>query len=389
MGELKVYSFIGKKRNGYDTNEYISGTEFANALAKADAESDGEIKVSINSGGGSVTDGWAMISAMQKCKNEVVATIDGYAASMGYYICLGAKKITAAQNSIIMLHSVQGGASGSPEDLRKEAEILDKFNEAMSTLLVARTGLSKDQVIEQFLGKELWLTAAEALDLKLIDAIENYDAENIPEVTAEMTFEQAEFKYAALHQCTHRNSLINEVVDRVKAFFEKPAAEPQRTAQLTEKEVECLGSLLWTARYLADESGHYTEYTANTEIKTMLEDMRKASSAWVVGITGKLYGEDNADGESLADALVQKITAEKQNEKIAQAQKAAADYVKAELDKADEAVKVAQQTITELQAENAKLKASPAASGSRVVNVIETDGTRPLSKAELEAKFGA
>lgn len=388
MGEVKVYSFIGKKRNGYDTNEYISGVDFANALAKADAESAGEIKVSINSGGGSVTDGWAMISAMQKCKNEVVATIDGYAASMGYYICLGAKKITAAQNSIIMLHSVQGGASGSPEDLRKEAEILDKFNDAMSTLLVARTGLTKEQVIEQFLGKELWLTAAEALDLKLIDAIENYDAENIPEVTAEMTFEQAEFKYAALHQSTQRNSLINEVVERVKAFFEKPAAEPQRTAQLTEKEVECLGSLLWTARYLADESGHATEYTANPDIKTMLEDMRKASSAWVVGITGKLYGEDNAEGESLADALVQKITAEKQNEKIAQAQKAAADYVKAELDKADEAVKVAQQTIAELQAEVTKLKAEPAATGSRV-SVTEPDGTRPLSKAELEAKFGA
>lgn len=389
MGEVKVYSFIGKKRNGYDTNEYISGVDFANALAKADAESNGgEIKVSINSGGGSVTDGWAMISAMQKCKNEVVATIDGYAASMGYYICLGAKKITAAQNSIIMLHSVQGGASGSPEDLRKEAEILDKFNDAMSTLLVARTGLTKEQVIEQFLGKELWLTAAEALDLKLIDAIENYDAENIPEVTAEMTFEQAEFKYAALHQSTQRNSLINEVVERVKAFFEKPAAEPQRTAQLTEKEVECLGSLLWTARYLADESGHATEYTANPDIKTMLEDMRKASSAWVVGITGKLYGEDNAEGESLADALVQKITAEKQNEKIAQAQKAAADYVKAELDKADEAVKVAQQSIAELQAEVTKLKAEPAATGSRV-SVTEPDGTRPLSKAELEAKFGA
>ena len=389
MGEVKVYSFIGKKRNGYDTNEYISGVDFANALAKADAESNGgEIKVSINSGGGSVTDGWAMISAMQKCKNEVVATIDGYAASMGYYICLGAKKITAAQNSIIMLHSVQGGASGSPEDLRKEAEILDKFNDAMSTLLVARTGLTKEQVIEQFLCKELWLTAAEALDLKLIDAIENYDAENIPEVTAEMTFEQAEFKYAALHQSTQRNSLINEVVERVKAFFEKPAAEPQRTAQLTEKEVECLGSLLWTARYLADESGHATEYTANPDIKTMLEDMRKASSAWVVGITGKLYGEDNAEGESLADALVQKITAEKQNEKIAQAQKAAADYVKAELDKADEAVKVAQQSIAELQAEVTKLKAEPAATGSRV-SVTEPDGTRPLSKAELEAKFGA
>lgn len=389
MSEVKVYSFIGKKRNSYDTNEYMSGSQFAEALQKAAAGDSEEIKVSVNSGGGSVTDGWAMIAAMQKCTKPVVATIDGFAASMGYYVCLGAKKITAAQNSIIMLHSVQGSASGNPDELRKEAEVLDKFNQAMATLLVARTGLTTEEVIAKYLGAELFLTAQEALDLKLIDAIENYDAENIPAIEANMTFEQVEFKYAALHQETNQQTFIAGIMAKVKETFgliEKENPEPQ-AIMLNEKETECLGSLLWSARYLADESAHAVEYTSNPEIMALLENMRKASAAFVVEITNKLYGE-NTDAATV-DAKNKELFAAIKNKRIAEftakAEQAIAVSVAQKMTEKDAAIASAQTEIENLKEQVTKLKDAPA-DDTEVVVRNGAGKKKPLTKAELEEK---
>lgn len=387
MSEVKVYSFIGKKRNSYDTNEYMSGSQFAEALQKAAAGDGEEVKVSVNSGGGSVTDGWAMIAEMQKCSKKVIATIDGFAASMGYYVCLGAKEITAAQNSIIMLHSVQGSASGSPEELRKEAEILDKFNEAMATLLVARTGLTKEEVIAKYLGTELFLTAQEALDLKLIDAIENYDAENIPAVEANMTFEQVEFKYAALHQETNQQTFIAGIMAKVKETFglkEKETTEPQ-AAMLTEQEQNCLGSLLYYARYIADDSAHSMEYVSDATVKALLENMRKASAAFVVEITNKLYGENAADVEAKVKQLFEGIEAKRTAEYTGKAEAAALQLISAKLTEKDTAITTAQAEIEALKSENTKLKNLPA-DDTEVVVVNGTAKKKPATKAELEEK---
>lgn len=366
MAEVKVYSFIGKKRNAYDATEYISGTQFCEALTAAEAGDDTEIKVSVNSGGGSVTDGYAMISAMKKSTKPVNAVIDGYAASMGYYICLGANEITAATNSMLMLHSVQGSAQGSPEDLIAEAEVLKKFNATIATLLAARTGLTEAEVTEKYLGKEVWFTAAEALELKLIDGIENYAAESVPDVTAGMTYEESVQRFAAMHQKEEHSGIVAKVLAEVKAFLFKEKAP--KTAMLTEVEENNLCYLLYSVRSAADEADSGAEYATNPQVKALMDKVMKANSAFVVEITNLVYGEGASEPiEARIKTLLAKATDKKELDITAQATAAAEKFVADKLAEKDTLLTTASAEIETLKAEVAALKETPAAVANPVV----------------------
>lgn len=385
MAEVKVYSFIGKKRNAYDATDYISGTQFCEALTAAEAGADTEIKVSVNSGGGSVTDGYAMISAMKKSTKPVKAVIDGYAASMGYFICLGASQITAATNSMLMLHSVQGSAQGSPEDLIAEAEVLKKFNATIATLLATRTGLTEAEVTEKYLGKEVWFTAAEALELKLIDAIENYEAESVPAVTAGMSYEESVQRFAAMHQKEEHSGIVATVLAQVKALLFKAKAE--KKAMLTEQEENGLCYLLYSVKSAADEADYASENAVNPDVKALLDKVMKTNSAFVVEITNLVYGEEIAEPaepvEARINALLTKAADKKALDVTAKATAAAEKFVAEKLAEKDNLLKAASTEIENLTAENTKLKETPAA---QLVKPVVQKGNKVVA-AEVEAEF--
>lgn len=385
MAEVKVYTFIGKKRNNYDTTEYISGQQFCDALTKAEASSDTDIKVSVNSGGGSVTDGYAMIAGMQKCTKPVTAVIDGYAASMGYFVCLGAKRIEAAGNSILMLHSVQGSAQGSPDDLIAEAEVLKKFNATVATLLAARTGLSEAEVTEKYLGKEAWFTASEALDLKLIDAITEYNAENIPAVTAGMSYEEATQRFAAMHSAKTEENFITKAVAAIKAKFGLTEKEPK--AMLSEVEENSLCNILWDVRMAADDADCALGSTSSPEVKALLEEIMKTNSAFVIKITTLVYGEELTEPASVEakakEYLAKANKALPTAEITAKAIEAATQFVATELKAKTDLLAEAADKITALESENKTLKAAPAEKVGAVV-VDKGNKTAPI---QVDAKY--
>lgn len=389
MAEVKVYTFIGKKRNNYDTTEYISGQQFCDALTKAEASSDTDIKVSVNSGGGSVTDGYAMIAGMQKCTKPVTAVIDGYAASMGYFVCLGAKRIEAAGNSILMLHSVQGSAQGSPDDLIAEAEVLKKFNATVATLLAARTGLSEAEVTEKYLGKEAWFTASEALDLKLIDAITEYNAENIPAVTAGMSYEEATQRFAAMHSAKTEENFITKAVAAIKAKFGLTEKEPK--AMLSEVEENSLCNILWDVRMAADDADCALESAASPEVKALLDEIMKANSAFVIEITNLVYGEELTEPAAVEakakEYLAKANKALPTTEITAKAIEAATQFVATELKTKTNLLAEAADKITALESENKRLAALPGASDKKPLVDDDKAPKLALNKDDLEAKF--
>lgn len=392
MAEVKIYAFIGKKKNSYDSSEYISGNEFTDAFEKAASDESAEnVKVSINSGGGGVTDGYKMLVTMQKSPKPVHAVIDGYAASMGYYVGLGAGKLTAAGNSIIMLHSVQGGAMGSPDDLRAEADVLDKFNASIATLLAKRTGLTEQECIEKYLGKELWLTAAEALEIKLIDGIEDYNAENIPAVSAGMSLEEATEKYAA----HNRQSAEHSMLDRVAAFVKEKFGlkeQPAPVAMLSEQEEQALSYVLYGVKCAADDAYSYHKNVAMPKVKELLNRIADANAAFVVELVGTLYGpEETEEYEAKAAAIVAKVNTAKTGEVETKATELAKQFVAEEMRKNAESLKAASAEIEKLTTELTELKAQPAAGVTKVVaaNTKTDNEGKPLTREELEAKWNA
>ena len=391
MAEVKIYSLIGKKKNAYDLNEYISGSDFVSQFEKAAAdESSDVVKVSVNSGGGLVTDGYKMLVTMQKSPKPVHAVIDGFAASMGYCICLGATKITAAANSLIMVHSVQGGASGSPNDLRAEADVMDKFNASIATLLAKRTGLTEQECIEKYLDKAVWLTAAEALEQKLIDGIEDYDAENIPAVSAGMSQEEATEVYAAHNSDSAQHSMLDRVAAFVKEKFGLKE-QPAPVAMLSEQEEQALSYVLYGVKCAADDAYGYHKNAAMPKVKELLNKIADANAAFVVELVGMLYGpEETEEYEAKAAAIVAKVNTAKTGEVETKASELAKQFVAAELSKNAESLKAASAEIEKLTAELTELKAQPGAEVTKVVAATETDNEgKPLTREELEAKWNA
>ncbi|WP_329502700.1 ClpP-like prohead protease/major capsid protein fusion protein [Klebsiella aerogenes] len=155
--------------------EPITG-DTAKRFRDAMAVARGPVTVAINSGGGNVTDGLAILNSLRAYKGHTVARIDGIAASMATIVALGAKSVAMADNGWFMVHNpwaVTGGESG---DLRRMADVLDANANAMVGVYAGKTGLPEDE-IRSLMDAETWLTAEEAKEKGFIDEI--YPAEDM------------------------------------------------------------------------------------------------------------------------------------------------------------------------------------------------------------------
>ena len=131
-----------------------------------------DIHFYINSPGGSVTAGMAIYDTMQYVKCDVSTTCIGMAASMGAFLLAGGAKGKrfALPNSEIMIHQPSGGAQGQASDIKINAEHILRIRENLNRLLAENTG-KPIETIEQDTERDNWLTADEAKEYGLIDAV--------------------------------------------------------------------------------------------------------------------------------------------------------------------------------------------------------------------------
>jgi len=128
----------------------------------------------INSPGGSVIAGLALYDTIQHIDSEVTTINTGMAASMASFI-LGAGsrgKRLALPKSRVMIHQPMGGSEGQAEDVRVEAEQIYKIKATLVTMYAQMTGQTRER-IEKDLGHDNYMSAQQAVDYGLIDAIVN------------------------------------------------------------------------------------------------------------------------------------------------------------------------------------------------------------------------
>jgi ATP-dependent Clp protease, protease subunit len=177
MGEraYDIYSRLLKERIiflGAPINDAVSNTIIAQLLFLESENSKKDIKLYINSPGGSVTDGLAIYDTMQYIKCDVSTIAVGMAASMAaVLLTAGAKgKRFALPNSEMLLHQVMGGAEGQATDIKIKAEQILKIKERLNKLLAKHTG--KDiKKIEVDSDRDYYITAQEAVKYGLIDKV--------------------------------------------------------------------------------------------------------------------------------------------------------------------------------------------------------------------------
>ena len=131
-----------------------------------------DIKLYVNTPGGSVTAGLAIYDAMQFVKADISTVCVGMAASMGaVLLAAGAKgKRIALPNSEILLHQVMGGAEGQAIEIEITARHILKIKDKLNRILAKHTGKPIAQ-IEKDTDRDFHLTADEAKTYGLVDQI--------------------------------------------------------------------------------------------------------------------------------------------------------------------------------------------------------------------------
>lgn len=131
-----------------------------------------EIKMYINSPGGSVTSGLAIKDTMDFIKNDVSTVCIGMAASMGAVILSnGTKgKRYSMPSSSILIHGISSGTRGNISDMRIDLAESERLNNLIIGVLADNTGKSIDEV-RKSIDRDNWMTPSKALDFGLIDKI--------------------------------------------------------------------------------------------------------------------------------------------------------------------------------------------------------------------------
>ena len=131
-----------------------------------------DIKLYVNSLGGSVTAGMAVYDTMQYVRPDVSTTCIGIAASMGAFLLAAGKKGKrfALPNSEVLLHQVMGGAEGQATEIEIAAKQIIKTKEKINKLLAKHTGQPLAR-IEKDTDRDFWLDAEEAKKYGIFDEV--------------------------------------------------------------------------------------------------------------------------------------------------------------------------------------------------------------------------
>ncbi|POH58912.1 head maturation protease, ClpP-related [Arthrobacter glacialis] len=166
----------------------VDATQFVADLADLDVQ---EIQLRVNSPGGSVYDGVAIMNALKRHKAKVVASVDGLAASAASFIIMAADEIQMGPGAEVMIHDAWSYAGGNAEQLIDEAAHLDRISNSIAGLYASRAGGTSEEWRDA-MKAESWYSAEEAVTAGLADSITGSKSEG----TVDAFTEVARFQHA-------------------------------------------------------------------------------------------------------------------------------------------------------------------------------------------------
>lgn len=157
---------------GSPIDDAVANTIIAQLLFLESENDKKDIKLYINSPGGSVTAGMAVYDTMQYVKCDVSTICLGMAASMGATLLAAgaAGKRFTLPNAEIMIHQVMGGAEGQAADIKIRSERILKIRDSLDKILAHHTGQPLSR-IQKDTDRDFFMTADEAKKYGIVDKI--------------------------------------------------------------------------------------------------------------------------------------------------------------------------------------------------------------------------
>ncbi len=179
MGEraYDIYSRLLKERIvflGGPIDTEVANLVIAQLLFLASEDPKKDISFYINSPGGMVTAGLAIMDTMNHIQPQVSTVCVGMAASMGAILLSAGEKgkRLALPNAEVMIHQPSGGAEGMASDIEITAKQILKMREQLNKILAKNTGQKLDK-IERDVDRDFFMGAKEAVEYGIIDKVLN------------------------------------------------------------------------------------------------------------------------------------------------------------------------------------------------------------------------
>jgi ATP-dependent protease ClpP protease subunit len=126
------------------------------------------LRVRINSPGGSVFEGIAIANAIRSHASNVTVQVDGIAASIASVIAMAGDRIEMAPNTMLMIHDASGVCLGNASDMEEMAELLDLISDNIADAYAARAGGTRDEWRAR-MRTETWYLPEDAVENGLAD----------------------------------------------------------------------------------------------------------------------------------------------------------------------------------------------------------------------------
>ena len=169
-----IYSRLLKDRIIFLTGEITDETAntIVSELLYLDSINHNDISLYINSPGGSITSGMAIMDTMNYIKSDVSTICVGLAASMAAFLlsCGKKGKRFILPNAEVMIHQPLGGANGQATEIKIAAERILKLKNKLNTLLSKNTN-QKLEKIEKDTERDFYMNSDETLEYGIVDKI--------------------------------------------------------------------------------------------------------------------------------------------------------------------------------------------------------------------------
>lgn len=242
---ILLYGYIGK----WDD---VKAVDVTREIIEASTEYQ-HIEVRINSMGGEVYEAIAIFNTLRLCQRDVTIYIDGIAASAASFIATCGKPVYMGKYSELMLHEASGSCCGNKHEMEQCAKELSNIDDQLCQIFADKCGKPKEEILASYFdGQDHWLTAQEALDMKLIDGI--YDMEAVdgtpqaryatiynrleqqrePQNKNNMNLEDLKKKDARFKDCKTEE----EALDMIVSLGTSPKGDPIKDAQIAKLQAE-------------------------------------------------------------------------------------------------------------------------------------------------------
>ena len=311
----------------------VNASEFVRELAALDVET---INLYVNSPGGSVFDGTAIMNALRRHKARVVATVDGLAASAASFIVQAADEVVMGFGSEMMIHDASAVCWGNAADMEETAKVLNQLSETIASVYAERAGGTTEEW-RTAMHAETWYTAEEAVASGLADRVVTRKGDDADEDEAPANkFDLSIFAHAGRRDApkplvptnnARKNGLLSlvnghplpKLTHLVDKTSNKPPAEPAERNNPQEKGTDPMSEAL--KKGLRERLGISADANLDdngllSALDEALEEQEPAASTPAAGTVVLDEAQYNAlrnDAAAGREARQQQLTTEREN----------------------------------------------------------------------------